>query len=168
MYVIMLKTIENILNTVEKIFLQILFVAMTLVVLIAVFNRITVNAQMAWSDELSRYLFVWLTFIAAAYAAGGKAHIGVTALVDIFPPAMKRVVELLTYLLGLGLSFILVYFTAIIMRTQIQYGQISPSLRLPMQYAYAGMAVGGIFMAIHFLLHICNFFAKPNSEEKGE
>ena len=53
MYVIMLKTIENILNTVEKIFLQILFVAMTLVVLIAVFNRITVNAQMAWSDELS-------------------------------------------------------------------------------------------------------------------
>ncbi len=115
-----------------------------------------------------RYLFVWLTFIAAAYAAGGKAHIGVTALVDIFPPAMKRVVELLTYLLCLGLSFILVYFTAIIMRTQIQYGQISPSLRLPMQYAYAGMAVGGIFMAIHFLLHICNFFAKPNSEEKGE
>ena len=109
MYVIMLKTIENILNTVEKIFLQILFVAMTLVVLIAVFNRITVNAQMAWSDELSRYLFVWLTFIAAAYAAGGKAHIGVTALVDIFPPAMKRVVELLTYLLCLGLSFILVY-----------------------------------------------------------
>ena len=103
MYVIMLKTIENILNTVEKIFLQILFVAMTLVVLIAVFNRITVNAQMAWSDELSRYLFVWLTFIAAAYAAGGKAHIGVTALVDIFPPAMKRVVELLTYLLCLGL-----------------------------------------------------------------
>jgi len=42
-YVIMLKTIENILNTVEKIFLQILFVAMTLVVLIAVFNRITVK-----------------------------------------------------------------------------------------------------------------------------
>lgn len=113
MYVIMLKTIENILNTVEKIFLQILFVAMTLVVLIAVFNRITVNAQMAWSDELSRYLFVWLTFIAAAYAAGGKAHIGVTALVDIFPPAMKRVVELLTYLLCLGLSFILVHFYSI-------------------------------------------------------
>ena len=51
---------------------------------------ITVNAQMAWSDELSRYLFVWLTFIAAAYAAGGKAHIGVMFFKERSKPGLME------------------------------------------------------------------------------
>ena len=163
----MLKLIERALNTVEKRVLQVLFFLMTIVVLAQVFNRITVNFQMAWSEELSRYLFVWIVFIASSYAAGEKAHIGVTALVDHLPQGVRRVTELITYVLCLLLSIALVYYTITIISVQIHYEQLSPSMRLPMQYAYAGMAVGGIFMAVHFLLHIGSFFIHDENLTEG-
>ncbi|MPM00472.1 hypothetical protein SDC9_46698 [bioreactor metagenome] len=163
----MFKTLTRILTTIEKRALQFLFLAMTIVVLIQVFNRITVNFPMAWSDELSRYLFVWMIFIAAAYAAGEKAHIGVTAVIDLLPEKYRRVVELIIYVLCLAFSIALIYYTFAIIKVQLRYGQISPSMRMPMQYAYSGMAVGGLFMATHFVLHIYNFFAEKKNNTEG-
>lgn len=158
----MIEKFKHVLNTIEKYMLEILFLVMTVVVLAAIFNRVTVNAQMAWSDELSRYLFVWIVFIASARVVGDKGHVGVTALVDIFPQKLRRVVELLVYVLCLMLSVVLIYYTAIIIKTQTMYGQVSPSLRIPMQYPYFGMVVGGVFMMLHLLFHIIDFFtAKP-------
>lgn len=154
----MIGKIETVLNAIEKRAIQILFICMTTVVLLAVFNRITVNRQMAWSEELSRYLFEWLVFIAAAYASGDKAHIGVTALIDALPRGCRKASELIIYILCLALSVTLVYYSSVIIRTQIQYGQISPSLRIPMQYPYASMIVGGIFMSVHYAIHIIKFF----------
>lgn len=160
----MIEKLEHVLNTIEKYMLEILFLLMTIVVLAAICNRITVNAQMAWSDELSRYLFVWIVFIASARVAGDKGHVGVTALVDIFPKRLRRGIELLVYVLCLMLSVVLIYYTAIIIRTQSMYGQVSPSLRIPMQYPYFGMVVGGVFMTLHLLFHIIHFFTMKDAE----
>lgn len=164
------KKIDKVLRTVEKVMIEVLFFVMILVVLAAVLNRMTVNRQMAWSDEFSRYVFIWMTFIAAAYASGEKAHIGVTALLDILPHKIQHVVEVLLYFLCLVFSAAIFVYSIRIMQTQIAFGQLSPSLRLPMQYAYLGMTIGSGFMALHYILHIINYFLpKPTQlAEKKE
>lgn len=164
----MVKKIDKILRTIEKYMIEVLFLAMIFVVLAAVFNRLTVNRQMAWSDEFSRYTFIWMAFIAAAYASGDKAHIGVTALLDILPKKVQHVLELILYLLCLAFSLAIFVFSIHIMKTQIAFGQLSPSMRLPMQYAYLGMTIGCGFMAIHYILHIINYFTAPRALKAKE
>jgi len=151
----------------EGFLLKVLFIVLILVVWARVFNRVTINAQMAWSEELSRYLFVWVVFIAAAYASGEKVHIGVTALVDRLPRRAARVAELVCYLLCLAFSAVLIYYTAKIMQVQISFGQKSPSLHLPMAVAYSGMVVGGVFMFLHYVIHIGNFFLAGKTPVEG-
>lgn len=162
-----MRKIYNVLCKIEGLMLKVLFSAMTIVVWMQVFNKMTINAQMAWSEELSRYLFAWLVFIAAAYASGEKAHIGVTALVDHLPKAAARVAEIICYVLCAVFSVALIYYTVNIMAVQISYGQRSPSLQLPMQVAYAGMVIGGVFILFHYVIHICNFFRRENEETEG-
>ena len=164
----MIKKIEKILFTIEKRIIQVLFFAMIFVVLAAIFNRLTFNRQMAWSDEFSRYTFIWMTFIAAAYAVGKKAHIGVTALLDRLPPKANYWIQLLLYILGTLFSATIFWYSIQIMKTQASYGQLSPSMRLPMQYAYLGMAVGGGFMVLHFVLQIISHFTDREKILCGE
>lgn len=162
-----MQKIYKALCAVEGLLLKLLFIAMTLVVWARVFNKITINAQMAWSEELSRYLFVWVVFIATAYASGEKVHIGVTALVERLPKTAARAVELVCYILCLVFSGVLIYYTLKIMSVQISFGQTSPSLHLPMSVAYAGMAVGGVFMLCHYVIHIFNFFQRGKNPAEG-
>ena len=165
----MIKKIENVLFAIEKRLIQVLFFSMTLVVLAAIFNRLTFNRQMAWSDEFSRYSFIWMTFIAAAYAVGKKAHIGVTAVLDRLPLKANHGMQLVLYILGLAFSVIIFWYTIQIMKTQVAYGQLSPSMRLPMQYAYLGMAVGSGFMILHFILQILsNVTERPQDQPAKE
>jgi TRAP-type C4-dicarboxylate transport system permease small subunit len=69
--------------------------------------------------------------------------------------------DIVCFLFSLAL-FILAFQ---IMQMQASMGQTSPSLRLPMQYAYAGLAVGGLFMAVRFVLHLCRYFKPDDSQE---
>ena len=163
----MLAKIEHALTNIEKRLLQVLFISMTLLVLAQVLNRVFINYPMAWADEASRYLFVWVVYIASAYAVKEKAHIGVTALVDRFPPKLRHCVEIVVNIICMAFSLGLIYFAINIMRVQIEYGQRSPSMGLPMQYAYLALAVGGLFMAIHFIFQLCALVA-PKKADSGE
>lgn len=154
----MANTIDMILTVIEKRLLQGLFLLMTLTTLVQVFNRMLFNYPLPWSDEAARYLFVWVVYLASSYAVREKAHIGVTALIDRFSPKAKRVSELFTNIVCFLFSAGLFVFAVRIIKMQITMGQISPSMRLPMQYAYAGLAVGGLFMAIRFVLQTYEFF----------
>ncbi|MGI9434912.1 MAG: TRAP transporter small permease [Geminicoccaceae bacterium] len=66
-------------------------VAVLAVILIsAVFYRYALNNAIAWSEEGSKYLMVWLTFLGAPIALRQAAHINIDLLVKIFPPRGRQ------------------------------------------------------------------------------
>lgn len=152
----MLSKVDKIVNTIEKQVLNILFIVMACIVIIQVFNRVLFNYQMAWADEAARYLFVWLVFVASAYAINEKAHIGVTALISVMPEKTQKTFRIITYSICMVFCVAIVYYTIKIISVQVLYGQISPSMRIPMPIAYSGMVVGGLFMIINYVLLICS------------
>ena len=165
----MLDKIDNVLSLIEKRLIQFLFTAITVTVLISVFNRITLNLPMSWSEELARYLFVWLVYIGAAACSKSGLHIGVTALVDIFPNKLHKICNFAGFLLCAVFSVVLTYTTLSVIKTQIAYGQITPSLRMPMQYPYFGIVIGAVLMFVHYVIHIIRFFkTKPDDTESSE
>ncbi|MCC8193070.1 MAG: TRAP transporter small permease [Deltaproteobacteria bacterium] len=102
------------------------------------------NKAPSWSEELVRFIFVWLTFIAAGMGVRERIHIGIDVVVNLLPKALKNVAACIVNLIiaGFGL-FLLVTGIEITMGTHIQ---ASPALGLPMSYVYAAMPVMGALM----------------------
>ena len=71
-----------------------LMLALTGVILYAVVARYLFNAAPSWSEEVPRVMFLWVTYLAIAVAVKRGQTLRVTALLDLFPPRGKLVLEM--------------------------------------------------------------------------
>ncbi len=128
--------------------------AMALVVAVQVFFRYVLNASLFWSEELARYMLVWLSFFGATVAYYRNLHPGVDALTARLSPGKNRLTRLMVHLVCMGLALIM-----IISGTQFAWfvrAQISPALGLPKWIVLAVIPASGII----FFLHGLAFFLK--------
>ncbi|MET1030502.1 TRAP transporter small permease, partial [Domibacillus tundrae] len=86
---------ENTLN----IFMAVALAVMVVLVFGNVVLRYAFNSGITWSEEMSRYLFIWLTFLGAIGAFKNKEHLGVDMLVKRLPNKMKRLVIVISDLM---------------------------------------------------------------------
>ncbi len=67
--------------TVERLLLAGI-VALTLVMAAQVFCRYVVNYSLVWSEELARYLTIWLAFLGVSLGVRADSHFGITVVLD--------------------------------------------------------------------------------------
>ena len=95
------------LEIVSGAFCVICFVAMTVVALLGVFFRYVVSSPFMWTEELARYLMVWMGFVAISIALRQDRHIKVEFLVSRLPAGAGRaVLYLVDLLVGLFMGFL--------------------------------------------------------------
>lgn len=102
-----------------------------------------------WSEELSRYLLVWTTFLGATMAYRRGVHIAVTFLVNSLPALLRRMVRIAAVLASLIFFGTAMFYAVRYM--QMQSFQVTASLRLPMPYVYAVMPAAFGVMILHGL-----------------
>lgn len=131
-------------------FLIALMSIMTLDVLWGVFTRYALGSQASWTEELARFLLIWIGILGAAYASGQKMHLAI----DLLQPKLeeqnqKRVstfIHLLIIAFALAIMVIrggrLIYITNVL-------GQISPAMRVPMYFVYSVIPLSG-FLIIYY------------------
>ncbi|MCL6558904.1 MAG: TRAP transporter small permease [Firmicutes bacterium] len=151
----MLDKIEKIIKESGSFIAGLLLSAMTVVVFLQVVFRFVIKGSLPWSEELARYLMVWATFIGAGLAAANNAHIGVEFFVKLFGPRASKFFLTLTYLVVMATSLVLVNYSWVIVNYQINTGQVSPAMAIPMVIPYLALPVGIIYMAICFTLAYC-------------
>ena len=104
-----------------------------------VFMRYAFDSGFIVSEELSRWLFVWLTFLGAVVAVRDNGHLGTDMLVGKLGPAGKRICMGLSLLLMLGCLWLL--FKGSYDQTLINWDTTSAVMEVSMSYFYAsGMA----------------------------
>src|SRR5690606_26987322 len=81
--------------------------AMVLMVFGNVVLRYGFNSGITVSEELSRWLFVWMTFFGALVAIRKRAHLGTDMVVTRLPPAGKKACFLVTHVLMLGICWLM-------------------------------------------------------------
>ncbi|SCY65373.1 TRAP-type C4-dicarboxylate transport system, small permease component [Paracoccus tibetensis] len=113
-----------------------LTVAMVAAAAAQIVARYAFAAPLAWSEELSRYLFVWLAFLAAWLAWRRREHISLDMLPGRVRPATVRLAELLV------LAFAVVAMTKGMRLMGLSARQPSAALGLPMVWVYAGFYAG--------------------------
>ena len=130
--------------------IAICLVLMVVLVFGNVVLRYAFNSGIAVSEELSRWLFVWLTFLGAIVALREHGHLGTEAFVARLGPAGRKVCLVIGYVLMLGCCWLL--FSGSLEQTKINWDVSAPSSGASMAWFYAvGMVFGASAAAI--LLH---------------
>ena len=113
--------------------------------------RYLFSHSMIFTEELSRYLMVWIVFLGSALAIRDGSHIHIQILVKRLGPRMQQNVKLASYALIIAfLVFITVEGLKILPR---QLQQMCITIDISLFYFYLAIPVGSILMII-FLLPI--------------
>ena len=102
----MLILFERFLDVISKVIKWIMLVmtaCIFIIILFTVFSRYLFNFVASWSEEVPRYLLVWIGFLGAALAVHHKDHIGFDFIYNLFPSRAQQVLGLL---LNIGIATI--------------------------------------------------------------
>lgn len=149
--VVIAKVIKKASDFVDKIGCYLLILTMAGMVFfssIQIIARVFFTA-LAWSEELTRYLLVWSTFIGAGcvYKRGG--HINVSFVQDKFKGKANKYAKILVHLICIAFFIIAVYYGVIYMMKQ--GAQSSPALGIRMNLMYMAIPLGCGVMLLHAL-----------------
>ena len=133
-------------------FLTLLMVLMTLDVLWGVFTRYILSNQASWSEELARFLLIWIGILGAAYASGQQMHLAIDLLSTKLNERNKNSVQLLIK----GLIILFAFLVLVVGGSRLIYishtlGQTSAALRLPMSIVYAVVPISGLLIIYYKL-----------------
>lgn len=137
----------------------------TLLIFVQIIMRYVVGRSLSWSEELTRYIFLWQIWIGASYAISLKKHLKIDAFVNHFHGNAKKMILFFSLLCWIFFStFLAVKGTDLVVLIYHQE-QLSPAMQVPMAYAYAAIPVGGMLMIIKLLDEFRTlFFMKGGAE----
>ncbi|HDJ22504.1 MAG: hypothetical protein B5M54_05055 [Candidatus Aminicenantes bacterium 4484_214] len=129
--------------------LIILLIAIVVVTFIQVLFRYFLHFSLGWTEELARFLLLWLASLACAYGFKTKSHFVLKFFVNIFPPLPQKIIKTLVTF-GLSLFMGLFIWKALEYTLRVA-NQTAPSTRVSMAIPYSSAAVGGILMLYYIL-----------------
>lgn len=149
---------QKIINSFFKL-LELLIVVCMVAMVVMVFGNVVLrygfNSGIDVSDEMSRYSFIWLTYIGAMVAMREKGHLGVDTLVKHLSVGGKKLCLFLSEALMLGCNVL--FFWGTWQMHALQVSNVSPVVGLSMIWVYGiGYVVGSIMaiMNLHVLYRL--------------
>lgn len=135
--------------------LALLMLALVLSVCWQVASRYLLQDPSSWTEELARFLLIWIGLLGAAYAYRTHAHIGIDLLVSKASPVVRRYLKVIstTAVLMFAVS-VMVYGGIKLVLLTAQLEQLSAALGLPMAAVYLVIPLSGGLVAIYALLDV--------------
>jgi len=141
---------------------------MSVVVFVQVVFRFIVKSSLPWSEELSRYLQVYITFFGTAYGIQTGAHLGIEAFTHLLPKGGRKVLAILVQIVSMLVCTLILKLGVDIVMSQMASGQVSPAMRIPMWVIYGAIPMGMAFCVIRYIVeiyHSVKNFNKPEDRE---
>lgn len=130
-----------------------LVAAMLALMVLLVFGNVVLryafNSGISMSEELSRWLFVWITFLGAAVALKEKRHLGNHFLIARLPRRPRKLCMTISYLLMLGVCWLMA--RGAWDQTLINAGTTSAVMEVPVAWFYASGLVFAVLAALVLL-----------------
>ena len=130
--------------------LVVLLSLMVLNVLWQVFSRYILGNPSSFTDELARYLMIWLGILGAAYVSGQNAHVAIDFLPNKLDVKKQRQLKHLANMaiMLFAIFVLLIGGLRLVFLTYI-LEQFSPSLKLPMALVYAVIPISGLLVVYY-------------------
>ena len=148
--------------------LEFLVVASLVAMVIMVFGNVVLrygfNSGITVSEEMSRYCFIWLTYIGAMIAMRERGHLGVDTLVKHLPVMGKKVCLFISEALMLFCNGLFILGTW--KMHELQVSNVSPVVGISMIWIYGIGYVVGTVMAVFNLSVLYRLFTGRLTEEE--
>ncbi|NWF92713.1 MAG: TRAP transporter small permease [Syntrophaceae bacterium] len=142
----------RILNQTIRVVTILFLSTLTVMVPIEVFLRYLFGKSLYVTEEFTRYLMVWVVFLASSLALREDSHISIGILVNRFKGRTRSYLNLIAQVL---LIIFLIFLTVEgIIALRFQTDQIIPSLGLPIFWFYLAIPVGSVLMILNLLPRI--------------
>ena len=141
---------------------------MSIITFVNVMNRYFFKNSIAFTEEITVNLFVWITLLGISIAFRRGANLKMTNLFDKFSPALKRATILAGGILGIALFlFIILNSAQEIYKNITFYKSISEALGIPTWIYSLGTPIFSLFVIVQLFLSTRNLL-KQTEQEKGE
>lgn len=145
--------------------LVIIMAAMTLNVLWQVFTRFILQDPSSFTEELARYMLIWIGILGASYVAGQKMHLAIdllsTKLKDVNKLTLDIIIQAFIFLFSL---FVMVIGGLRLVEITLTSNQISAALQIPLGYVYTVLPLSGILMMFYSVSFIAeDILTKKNN-----
>lgn len=147
----MKKLLHGLDEYLEEVLLVILLAGMAVIMGIQVFCRYVLSMSLSWSEELTRYLFIWAGFLSISYCTKRCISIKIEQFVALFPKRGKALFKVINHTVELVLFFYLLPFSWRYLYSAIATGQTSPALGIPMYLVQAAPLAGFLLAAVRIL-----------------
>jgi len=135
----------------EEYILAILLLAMAVIMGIQVFSRFVLKESLSWTEELTRYLFIWAGFLSVSYCSKRCISIKIEQFVARFSRRTKAIIKVVNHTCELAFFFYMIPFAWSYMMSAVESGQVSPALSIPMYYVQAAPFVSFVLVAFRIL-----------------
>lgn len=110
-----------------------------------------------WTEELARFLFVWIVFLGAATLIEGNEHIRIAILIDRLPLAVSRMIRVVSNLLILAFGVIFVWSAYLNFLNNWDF--YAPSMDwMRLSYLYLGLLISGVLTIWYLLVNLLKDF----------
>ncbi|MDG2173142.1 MAG: TRAP transporter small permease [Flavobacteriaceae bacterium] len=126
-------------------------------VLWQVFSRFVLGDPSSYTEELARYLMIWVGVLGAAYVSGKNKHVAI----DYFPTKFSKKNQIKVKVFVKWLIMIFAFFAFVIGGSRLVYityvlEQLSPALQIPLAFVYLVIPISGVLIAYYKILEILN------------
>lgn len=163
-----MKLAKKLLNYVTKFeyaVMVIAFVIMVVAYFISVVNRNFIKASMPWTEELALYSMTFMALLGTEVGLRDGTQVSVTAVIDKLHGTVKKVVSIVEQIVLVAFSFVMTKAGVALVAKQMQAGQTTPVLKIPMAFMYASLVLAfGIILIVQVGILIEKFIALKKKE----
>jgi TRAP-type C4-dicarboxylate transport system permease small subunit len=151
---------RNLVNKATRGTLVFLMALLVINVVWQVFSRYILNAPSTFTDELARFLLIWVSFLGVAYLSGQNAHISIELLHGKLKPDSRFKLQIVIHsIIILFAFFVLVIGGGNLVYITFTYTQLTPTLQIPMAYIYLIGPICGLLVIYYKLSDIRRMLA---------
>lgn len=154
----------KIVRKIEEFFSASTLAVMAIITFLAAINRFTLKLPMPWSEEIVKFLVIWMTMIGAALGIGRNEHVGIDVFVERFPKKVQFIIGQVMSLAGVAFSVVFCYVGYLMVIKQ--YTQKSTALEISMGIVYMCVVVGAVLMFIEFGYKFISGFKERRASEE--
>ena len=145
-----MKQIRIKVNKIIERFLVLILLGMVLNVIWQVFTRFFTSSPSAFTNELARYLMIWLGILGAAYISGKQEHVAIDFFVKKLNNSLRRFIDRFVLLSILSFAFFVMIIGGInLVYITLNLEQYSPSLQIPLALVYSIIPISGLLIIFY-------------------
>ena len=144
--------VKNIWDNFEDYVSAVAMVIMVSVLFAQVFTRYVLQGSITWAEELSRFAFLWMMFLASSLAARHRSHIRVTAPILLLPKKMRLYVIVMADLIWIIFNVVVAYHSIVMVKNAFKFIYFSPSLNLNMAYMFLVIPISFMLMTVRIII----------------